>query len=188
MKDGVYVMNENKKIIYMSVSIIIIVGIIFLFVLLLNPSNSKENNKNHINEPYFPDITYHFDGKSEHFSFDNGKVYFSDTRNMIFIDGFQQDKKIDNMVKEKLSIYFDGNEWGTHITKDDLNVLNKKLEHFSFYEGGFICDENSNFKCETGYFSLVNKDNFKDMIKIKMTYCFSDENCKTEDFELNFTE
>ncbi len=181
-------MSENKKIICMSVSIIIIISIIVLSILLFNPSSPKEANRNHIYEPHFPDITYHFEGKSEHFSFDDGKVYFSDTKNMISIAGFQQDKKIDNMVKEKLSIYFDGNEWGTHITKDELNVLNKKLEHFDFYEGGFVCNEDSGFICEKSYFNLANKDNFKDIIKIQMTYCFSDENCKTEEFKLTFTE
>lgn len=166
-----------KKIIIGIVTLFMLATLFFFFIYitLKNTLNDETTYS-----PKFDEITFEFSGKSENFSFDIGKVYLEGNERRIYIDEFKQNKKILDLRKECVYVYFEDKLWQVRENNRKLNKINSKLESLRFYEGGQICID-----CEQSILDSINEQNFKDKIKIIIEYCTS-ESCKKEKFKLNY--
>lgn len=140
------------------------------------------------NNYYYPQIsetTFEFSGKSKHFSFEIGKVYFDGERQEILIDNFMQDVKIKNLQEETVSVLFDDKEWISIKNDEQLNKIGKVIKNIRFYESGILCNDDSSIQCEKTVFNtLVTHENFKKIFEISVKYCLTNGNCYTEKFEI----
>lgn len=174
-------MSKKNTILCITITVVAFM-IIVLFALIIFADYEE-------NEPYDEfNATYIFTGKSEHFKFDFGRVYFSPDEQKIAIRDFKQIVKIENLKSEKLTIYFNDDKWMSLENTHDLNKLNEYIEAFKFYEAGMICSSDSGIECEKTAFSLVDESNFKNIIKIEMEYCIKNGDCYVESFNLNYSK
>jgi hypothetical protein len=131
-------------------------------------------------------ITYKFIGKSEHFGFETGKVYYTDTDREILITNFKQIKEINKIDKFTINVYFNDIYWGgSDWLKEDTRDFEDYLRKNTLAETGRICDISS--PCESDSFIRTAKNTFEDAIKIEAKYCYKD-NCKTETMNLTYIE
>lgn len=153
--------------------IVILLSIFFLVV-----GCGKEED---LSVPVFDDVTYEFHGKSENFEFKTGKVYFDGYFKKIYVSDFHKISKIGDLDNIIVSIMFEDEK--TDITTSSKN----KLSELSFYEGD-VCDETQpNMSCEITPFDLATKENFKDIFKVKISYC-TKEKCDSEFFDIEYAE
>lgn len=175
---------ERKNIIIITLTLLILIIGIFVFI---QKANNNDQEYYSLSDD-FGDSTYEFSGKSKHFKFNIGKVYFSDTEQRILIEDFQQTSNIKNLQSETLTAYFENEKWYTFGNDKKLNKLNETIYGFRFYESGIICTEDSAIQCEKTAFDLSNKDNFKDIIKVELTYCTNNNKCSTETFDITYNQ
>lgn len=153
-----------------------IVVLLSIFFLVIGCESTKD-----LSIPIFDGVTYEFHGKSEHFEFKTGKVYFDEYTKRIYVSDFHKISKMGDLDNIILSIMF-GDE-KTDITTSSKN----KLSDLSFYEGD-VCDETQpNMSCEITPFDLATKENFKDIFKVKISYC-TKEKCASEFFDIEYVE
>lgn len=172
-------MKQKSKYILIPIFIVIIIYLLFNYFI----KNIEEDLMN----PYIEYPTYTFSGRSEHFKFDTGKVYFTNKYSQILISDFLQTKKINKLKNERVIISFADKNWSSLNNSKNLNKLEKYITEFQFYEAGILCENDSGVDCEKTAFNLANKDNFKDIIKIFIEYCTTDDICLKEQFEINYT-
>lgn len=132
--------------------------------------------------------TYKFFGKSEHFVFNTGKVYYSDIDRQILITNFKMLKSIKNLSKITINVYFNNMLWGysNSVKGDRLSYnFNEYLKEVALAENGKVCDDSG--ACESDVFIETTADTFKDSIKIEIEYCLKD-GCKIELMELFYVE
>ena len=166
-----------KKIIIGTI-ILFVLAILVFFLTYITLENTLDNEM--MDSPKFDEITFEFSGKSENFSFDTGKVYLEGNERRIYISDFKQNKKISDLKKELVYVYFEDEIWQTRENNSNLNKLNSSLESLSFYEGGQVCVE-----CEQSALDNVTEEDFKEKIKIIIEYCTS-KSCKKEKFKLKY--
>lgn len=166
-----------KKIIICIITLFVL-AVLFFFFIYITLKSTINNEMTY--SPKFDEITFEFSGNSEHFSFNIGKVYLAGNERRLYIDEFKQTKKISNLKKELVYVYFEDKVWQTRENDSKLNKINSKLESLRFYEGGQVCID-----CEKSILDSINEENFKDKIKIIIEYCTS-ESCKTEQFKLKY--
>lgn len=128
--------------------------------------------------------TYYFTGKSEHFSFENGKVYFSETDQNMVINKFKMNKKISNIDKLDIKISFRNKFWGSKSLDENGNVK-KFLINAQFGEWGKL--ENSSEGHDSDAFLETTKKSFKEDFKMTIDYCTKTE-CKSEEFVLTYID
>lgn len=164
-----------------------IIYVLFMIIIVSTITGCTDEVEDGYNSADLSSHTYQFNGISESFSFDIGKVNFTDTEKGILIKGFRQTKKIKSLAKIKFSIYFNNELWSSQETKPNqpLNKVNSIIKNIIFYEKGIICTQDSEINCEQTKFDEATKDNFKDITKIEVEYCTKDE-CNIEQFSLNF--
>lgn len=164
-----------------------IIYVLFMIIIVSTITGCTDEVEDGYNSADLSSHTYQFNGISESFSFDIGKVNFTDTEKRILIKGFRQTKKIKSLAKIKFSIYFNNELWSSQETKPNqpLNKVNSIIKNIIFYEKGIICTQDSEINCEQTKFDEATKDNFKDITKIEVEYCTEDE-CNIEQFSLNF--
>ncbi len=136
------------------------------------------------------EITYKFTGVSEHFALQTGKVYYGDNneRYMLF-SNLKMIKKIDNeddIIKYKIDLKFnDDSMFSPEMDTLKRNSFEERIKSFHVEESGIYPEDGYG---EFDAFDLTTKDNFKDAIKFEITYCYSDETCKTENLKFNYIE
>lgn len=173
-----------KKIVILILVISIITIISTASILLLSRPDKNTERINSTLYQRFQDSTYSFTGKSNSFEFKIGRAYLTDNENRIYLDGFRQTNKIDDIESLYLHIYFNDELSSTHLNTDKLNNLNKTFDSLSFYEGK-ICP-NNNGECLYSPFENATKDNFKEGIKVVIEYCLENKTCKEETFKLSY--
>lgn len=133
-------------------------------------------------------VTYRFTGTSEHFAFETGKVYYGDNdERYILLKNF---KILDNLKNinsiNTYSINLSFNDIPL-LTKDmiDLNqkTLLDALKNYSLEEYGVY---NISGHGESDAFTRTLKEQFKESIKLEIKYCYKTNDCKTEEFKLNY--
>ena len=178
-------MKKKLKNVLIILLILVLLGIFgILTIVFLDYDEEKERHELMLKD--FGEITYDFYGISENFKFSTGKVHFSDREHKIYIDDFYQQKKIKNLKSETIYIYFNNKVWSTYKNQVKLNKINKRIDTFQFYEGGYLCTEDEGIQCEETEFNYANKENFKDIIKMEMEYCLVDNQCFKESFKIMY--
>ena len=172
-----------KKIIICLILSIVLSALLF-FSIYFGLKNNKELN--YVYAPKMGGLTYEFSGKSQHFSFDVGKVFLSEGEKSILLDYFRQTKKIKNLKNITITILLDGEEW-QKVTKTELPRIKKRIDEVRFYEGGYACKPDSHVECEHTQFSkLATEYNFKNIFSVNATYCLKNNKCKTETFKIEY--
>lgn len=166
-----------KKII-ISIITLFVLAVLFFFFIYITLKNTLNDETTY--SPKFDEITFEFSGKSKNFSFDIGKVYIEGNQRRLYIDGFKQNKKILDLKKEYVYVYFEDKLWQTRENNSKLNKIDSKLESLRFYEGGLVCKD-----CEQSILDSVSEQDFKDKIKIIIEYCTS-KSCHKEEFKLKY--
>lgn len=174
-------MKSKSK--YILIIIFIVIMIIYLLFNCIAKNNEEDLIKPNIEHP-----TYKFEGQSEHFKFDTGKVYFTNEYSQILINGFLQTKKINKLKSEKVTVLFDDKPWSSLGNSKNLNKLKKYITEFQFYEAGILCENDSGIDCEKTAFNLANKDNFEAIITVFIEYCTTDNICSKEQFKINYID
>lgn len=159
-------------------SLFILLGIFALFF------NAKDEEMQVDKLGAFGEYTYMFSGKSDHYSFDNGFVYYGDEIKKISIDDFKQNKEIDGLVSEEVFVSFNDNIVFSKNNTKNLNSLDKQID-ISYVESAKECQSESN--CEWDAFTITNANNFKDSIKVSIKYC-TNANCSSEIFTLEYKD
>lgn len=135
-------------------------------------------------------VTYRFTGSSEHFAFETGKVYYGENNERyILLKNF---KILDNLKNinsiNTYSINLSFNDIPL-LTKDmiDLNqkTLLDSLKNYSLEEYGVY---NASGHGESDAFTRTQKEQFKESIKLEIKYCYENNNCKEEEFKLNYVD
>mgnify|MGYP003289496950 CR=1 FL=1 len=162
--------------------------VLFMIIIISTITGCTDEIDGEYNNVDLDPFTYQFNGKSESFAFDIGKVNFTDTEKGILIKGFKQTKKIKNLSKIKFSIYFNNELWSSQETKPNqqLNKVNSIFKNIIFYERGIICTQDSGVNCEQTKFDNSTENNFKDITKIEVEYCTTEDKCNIEQFNLNY--
>ncbi len=163
----------------------IFVVMVIMLLFLSGCTNEVEDGYNNVD---LLETTYQFSGNSKNFSFDIGKVNFSNNEKDILIKGFKQKNKIKNLSNIKFIISFDNNIWSTQENNKKMNKINSIMKNIIFYERGIICTQDSGINCEETFFSRTTKDDFKTKIKIEVEYCTNENTCKIEQFNLSYEE
>lgn len=155
------------------------VFLILSLCILIFITGCKESEEKR-EEPVFDKITYEFSGESENFTFKTGKVYFEGNTKRIYIGDFKKKSSLGKIKDITLSILFQDEEIKIESFDDNLSDI-------AFYEGD-VCDESlPDMDCEITPFDLATEENFKDILKIKIYYCNSNE-CTSETFDIHYRE
>ncbi|MDD2518743.1 MAG: hypothetical protein PHG18_02520 [Bacilli bacterium] len=172
--------------------LVILFAVITLFLItgcensVNNSVTFKEDNKHDI----MTGLTYKFTGKSEHFAFETGMVYYEGNIRQIFITNFKLIKELNNIDSYFLKLYFNDRSLFTdEQTKIGKEGIKKHLDDLTIGENGKLGekDENGNIIGESDAFLETTKENFKDSIKLGIKYCYKD-NCKNETMKLTYIE
>lgn len=176
---------KNKLLVFLLIIIFLFMFLSIAFFIGIAVYDDGSNTQSYEYKTY--GTTYKFTGESDHFKFNTGLVSFSDDKQKIFISDFVQTKKIPKLTYESVTVYFDDEEWAVSDNTKKLNTLNKKIKELSFYQGAPLC-HNDDIQCEIDEFNKANKDNFKDITKITITYCVKgEEYCTMEEFDLTYS-
>lgn len=122
------------------------------------------------NQVELENITSRFKGVSNHFGFNDGQVYYSNSEKAILIKEFYQNKEIENLELVEYTIYFNNKLWASQGTNRNLNNPNSTFIDVAFYERGEICPADYGYECEQSYFSMVDEEDFLDSIKVEVKY------------------
>ena len=162
------------------------------FVLILLTGCNKKIEKVNFIDDYGYDtpeeVTYKFTGVSEHFAFCTGKVYYGDNNERyIYIDNFKIINKLSKeskVISYSINFLFDGKELfsneQSYLKGDNFQ---KRLENFEIEEAGIHSLDGTGL---SDAFLETTKESFKDDIKAIIKYCYSENDCKTEEFIINY--
>ena len=177
----------KKKKVILIISIVLVLLVIFcLWIWNTLSIIDARNTHNDIIYQTFKNATYSFTGKSEHFEFETGKVYFGGSEQRIYIADFKQTERIPDLLSEKVIIKFDNKIMNVQENSNLLNDINTKIDNFDFYLGTVGCHSSSE-DCEATVFDNVTKDTFKESIIVEIEYCTKNKICRTEQFDLNYS-
>lgn len=173
----------KKNLLYLIIIITFI--IVFSFSIYIGLINNKELNYTY--SPKMGGLTYEFSGESKNFSFDVGKVFLSEKEKSILVDYFRQKNRIKNLKSLTITILLDGKEW-QHISITGVSQKKRKrIDGVRFYEGGYVCNHNSQIECEkTDFSEIAVEENFKNIFSITATYCLKNNKCETEKFNIKY--
>lgn len=159
----------KKRITFILIMIVCIIAIMLLVYFNTKGEYSQTELSNY-NQVELENITSRFKGVSNHFGFNDGQVYYSNSEKAILIKGFYQNKEIENLELVEYTIYFNNKLWASQDTNRNLNNPNSTFIDVAFYERGEICPADYGYECEQSYFSMVDEENFLDSIKVEVKY------------------
>lgn len=176
----------------MRKSLAILFAVITLF-LITGCENSIDNSvifKDENEHNIMTGVTYKFTGKSEHFAFETGMVYYEGNIRQILITNFKLIKELNNIDSYSLKLYFNDRPMFTdEQTKIGKEGIKKHLGDLTIGENGKLGekDEYGNIVGESDAFVETTKDTFKNSIKLQIKYCKKDD-CNTETMKVTYVD
>lgn len=177
----------KKKIIFVLVIIVIIIGFIGVNNFYNRKITYKECKNNEVKLKY---ITHKFTGESEHFGFETGNVDLDKNNYEILLTNFRQTKKVKNIDDFKITIYFNDKEWSSNEWNKNKDISFRKfLKNIIVYEEDteYIEENSPNFRRSSDAFIETSPDEFKSAIKVVAKYCYKNK-CNTENMKIKFID
>ena len=176
----------------MKKCIVLVFVIIVLICGCTNKSNYIINYKEFVNDSVNTpeNITYKFIGKSKKFAFETGQVSYGENgKRYILIGNFKIIDKIKNQNDIKnysIDLRFNN----ISLTSNDIRQLSSNnietdIKNFFIEEDGIYSSDGIG---EMDAFIKTTKDDFKSSIELKIKYCYSNNKCQTEKFDLYYVK
>jgi hypothetical protein len=166
--------------------------LLFMMIVLLAGCSNTSKVKEKIDyiddsDKIIKEPTYKFTGESEHFVFQTGEVEYNENKEQaLLIKNFKLTSKMNDVEKYYLIITFND----VPLLTNEYILLNNNFEEevkkIEFAERGVPEIKDGMPVGENDSFILTKKEDFKNSIKIGINYCYHNNNCKEEYFNINY--